>query len=207
MLLTDLLAKLTEGNLELSRSWYTCCPRSWRTLSTLSFLCSAVVFDFCLLMLIAHCFLAAGLHCDLPGCSLLSFRRLLLLSYQLLVLRGPLLPGELLRELGDQREVLAVDAHLPLDRLHAPLLREVEAQPPQPLADRVPDLGLYLGPVRDVLLPDRLVGDLRRADVGDDGDRRLVGDVVPPPVDLLIEDLERDVAALVIQQGYPVGEP
>src|SRR5208282_3242399 len=102
MLLTDLLAKVNEGNFELSRSAYTCSPRSWRTFSTRSFLASAVVFDFCLLMWTFHRLLASRLDRQLLRLACLDLFGLLLLPYQLLVLRGALLPGQLLREPRDE---------------------------------------------------------------------------------------------------------
>src|SRR5208283_859805 len=90
---------------------------------------------------------------------------------------------------------------------HAALLREEEAEPPEGLPDGVPDLGLDLGPVRDVLLAHGLVGDLRRADVGDYPDGGVLWDVVAPPVYLLVQHLERDVVALVVEQRDAVREP
>src|ERR1700730_12183934 len=211
MFLTDLLANVTLGNLELSRSSYTLWPRSFKTLSTRSFLASAVVFDFCLLMFLVHNFLTINLDCHFlagDGC-LLSLGRLGLPFFrdELLILWQALLPCEVCREARYQREVLSVDVHLPLDGLHAALLREVDAQPSQRLPDGVPYLGLYLGPVRDVFRPDCLVGDLCGANVGYDRDRCFVGNVIPPPIDLLVEDLERDVAALVVEERDAVGEP
>src|SRR5438552_9741248 len=111
-------------------------------LSADAFLLSAVLFDFLLLNLLL---LLRGLwlgfspsdRLRLGHLSLhLSFH-LLCLSHKFLVVREFLQTSEVGGEPRYQGEVLPVDVHLALDRLHAPLPREVDAEAPQGLPRRV----------------------------------------------------------------------
>src|SRR5208282_3065852 len=132
MFLTDRLANVTLGNFPLSRSWYTCWPSAVSAFWTFSFLASAVVFDRGLLndflplalfpLLLAR--LLVHLFLDL-GCLLLFVLQQLFVPGLLLLAR------KLRRESRYHGQVLAVYVHLSLDGLHAALLREEDAEPPQ----------------------------------------------------------------------------
>src|SRR2546426_6175706 len=165
-------------------------------------LLSAVLFDFLLLnLLLLLCHLSLGFNPDclrLRHLSLHLALHLLCLSHKFLVVREFLKTREVCGEPRYQREILPVDVHLALNRLHAPLPREVDAEAPQGLPRCISQLLLYLGAVGDVLLPDGLVGDLRRRDVSYHPEGGVLGDVVPPPVYLLVHHLEADVARLVV---------
>src|SRR3989449_6157791 len=185
MFLTDLLENEKLGNVPSSTSVYTFFPIAVRSfwavlvlasavlflLSAVVFLLSAVLFDFLLLNLLL---LLRGLWLgfspsDRLGLGHFPFHlplHLLCLSHKFLVVREFLHAREVGGEPRYQREVLPVDVHLALDRLHAPLPREVDAEAPQGLPRCISQLLLYLGAVGDVLLPDGLVRELRPRDVG-----------------------------------------
>src|SRR3989454_491013 len=224
MFLTDLLENEKLGNVPASTSVYTFFPISVRSfwavlvlasavlfllsaavflLSAAVFLLSVVLFDFLLLNLLL---LLRGLSLGfspsdrlrLGHLSLDLSLHLLRLSHKFLVVREFLHAREVGGEPRYQREVLPVDVHLALDRLHAPLPREVDAEAPQGLPRRVAQLLLYLGAVGYVLLPDSLVRDLRRRDVSYHPEGCFLGDVVPPPVYLLVHHLKGNITRLVV---------
>src|SRR5438309_4552904 len=215
MFLTDLLENEKLGKFPSSTSEYTFFPISVRRFcavvflasavvflaSAVLFLLSAVLFDFLLLnLLLLLRRLWRGFNPDCLRLGHLSLHlslHLLRLSHKFLVVREFLQTREVCGEPRYQREVLPVDVHLALDRLHAPLPREVDAEAPQGFPRCISQLLLYLGAVGDVLLPDSLVRDLRRRDVGYHPEGGVLGDVVPPPVYLLVHHLEADVARLV----------
>src|SRR2546426_9436185 len=215
MFLTDLLENEKLGNVPSSTSEYTFFPISVRSfwallvlasavlfLASAVLLLSAVLFDFLLLnLLLLLCHLSLGFNPDclrLRHLSLHLALHLICLSHKFLVVREFLKTREVCGEPRYQREILPVDVHLALNRLHAPLPREVDAEAPQGLPRCISQLLLYLGAVGDVLLPDGLVGDLRRRDVSYHPEGGVLGDVVPPPVYLLVHHLEADVARLVV---------
>src|SRR5215467_8853370 len=122
MFLTDRLARVRLGNLPSSRSEYTLLPRVFRRTWASFCLVSAVLIDFLLLnfyVLRVGDFGGFFRPLSLFFCDLISHGGTF--SDQLLILRHPLFSGEVGGETCNQRQVLAVDVHLPLDGFHAPL--------------------------------------------------------------------------------------
>src|SRR5487761_101786 len=214
MLLTDLLGKTNCGNLPSFTSSYVFFPSSLRSVRSSCLRAFVELFESLLLIFI-HLggilrFFNLGLCPSFLHC--LFLRRFFLERYNLLalheflIIRNLFLSRKLGRKFGNQGQILTVDVHPFLRKLHRALAREKDRELSEYVSRRVLELALELRPVCEVLLSHRLVRHLGRTNMRDYRNGRVLRYPVALPVNLVVDYLERDVVCLVIEQRNSVCE-